>query len=542
MSSSRRELLSWFLGSAAAAVACRTTPASYAGGFVGPRFAIGHMLREGSTLPAPSRTVEVPIVIAGGGIAGLSAGWKLSREGRSDFVLLELEPTLGGTSAGTEVLGIPCPTAAHYLVAPRKERTELVRLLDELGIVESYLDDGTPIYDEAHVVMDPEQRVFDRGYWHEGLIPMERATAADRDDLARFENEVSKLIDFRDSDGRRGFDIPVAESSDAPSLLALDELSAAEWLSRRRLASPILHRMIEVACLDDFGSALEETSAWAALHYFSARTERAGEESAPFLTWPDGNAYLVRALASSIARPRSDLDRGPRLSTSTLVVRISPRADGRAEVLALSTATGATTLFVAESVVVALPGYVRSKVIAGFSSGLSLDWSPTYAPWLVANLHLTERPDSRGFPTAWDNVLWDSRSLGYSVATHQKVWDQGPTVWTYYLPFPGDERAGREKLLSLEFSSAADAIVRDLSRAHLELEPKIDRIEIGRLGHGMPKPKPGFLTHASRRRAAAPVGPLHFAHTDLSGLALFEEAFHHGVRAAEELLRRPRDR
>jgi hypothetical protein len=28
---------------------------------------------------------------------------------------------------------------------------------------------------------------------------------------------------------------------------------------------------------------------------------------------------------------------------------------------------------------------------------------------------------------------------------------------------------------------------------------------------------------------------LHFAHTDLSGIALFEEAFDHGLRAAREI-------
>jgi hypothetical protein len=29
---------------------------------------------------------------------------------------------------------------------------------------------------------------------------------------------------------------------------------------------------------------------------------------------------------------------------------------------------------------------------------------------------------------------------------------------------------------------------------------------------------------------------IHFAHSELSGMALFEEAFYHGVRAAEEVL------
>ena len=37
-------------------------------------------------------------------------------------------------------------------------------------------------------------------------------------------------------------------------------------------------------------------------------------------------------------------------------------------------------------------------------------------------------------------------------------------------------------------------------------------------------------------RAAAPFGPIHFASTDLSGVALCEEAVYHGVRAAEEAL------
>jgi hypothetical protein len=32
------------------------------------------------------------------------------------------------------------------------------------------------------------------------------------------------------------------------------------------------------------------------------------------------------------------------------------------------------------------------------------------------------------------------------------------------------------------------------------------------------------------------VGDVHFAHSDLSGLPLFEEAQWHGIRAAEEIL------
>lgn len=50
-------------------------------------------------------------------------------------------------------------------------------------------------------------------------------------------------------------------------------------------------------------------------------------------------------------------------------------------------------------------------------------------------------------------------------------------------------------------------------------------------------PKPGFVWGAEKREAARPVGPIHFAHSDLSGISLFEEANYRGVAAAEAVLR-----
>jgi hypothetical protein len=56
-------------------------------------------------------------------------------------------------------------------------------------------------------------------------------------------------------------------------------------------------------------------------------------------------------------------------------------------------------------------------------------------------------------------------------------------------------------------------------------------------GHAMVRPRTGFVFSSGRQTAATPVGPIHFAGTDLSGVALCEEAVYHGVRAAEEALR-----
>src|SRR5437764_9406290 len=61
------------------------------GGWVNENAVAGHRLRDGAPMPTPRRTVRVPVVIVGGGIAGLSAAWQLDRRGFRDFVLVELE-------------------------------------------------------------------------------------------------------------------------------------------------------------------------------------------------------------------------------------------------------------------------------------------------------------------------------------------------------------------------------------------------------------------------------------------------------------------
>jgi hypothetical protein len=59
-----------------------------------------------------------------------------------------------------------------------------------------------------------------------------------------------------------------------------------------------------------------------------------------------------------------------------------------------------------------------------------------------------------------------------------------------------------------------------------------------RWGHAMISPRPNFLWNGARDEAQKPFRNIHFAHSDLSGIALFEEAFYHGIRAAREILER----
>jgi hypothetical protein len=48
---------------------------------------------------------------------------------------------------------------------------------------------------------------------------------------------------------------------------------------------------------------------------------------------------------------------------------------------------------------------------------------------------------------------------------------------------------------------------------------------------------PGLRGHPALAALAEPRGRVHFAHTDLSGYSVFEEAMYHGVRAAAAVQR-----
>ena len=64
------------------------------------------------------------------------------------------------------------------------------------------------------------------------------------------------------------------------------------------------------------------------------------------------------------------------------------------------------------------------------------------------------------------------------------------------------------------------------------------RLDCFRNGHAMVRPLPGLIWGEARRRLAADSERLRFAHADVSGLSLFEEAQYRGVLAAERTLSR----
>jgi len=499
------------------------------GAIVGASHQTGHRLRDGA-FPEPQETREVPVVIVGAGIAGLSAGWKLAKSGFHDFAVLELEAEAGGNARWGQNQVSAYPWGAHYLPVPSAEATAVRELLEEMGMVQAYGPDNEPIYDPRHLCHAPQERLFIDGRWREGfsardvLDPDGTGTVAA---LTAFEAQVRRYQDYRDTSGRRAFALPVAASTTDREIVSLDQLSMREYFDRAGWSSPLLRWYVDFCCRDDYGCTLETTSAWAGWHYFCSRPD-----DAEYLTWPEGNGRIVRHFMDRLAQ---------HVSTGMLVYRLRPTSDadrdatsaGGVDVDVLDTSTETAVRFRARHVIYALPRFTAPHVIEGYAPP-GLD-AFSYCPWMVANLTVDRLPDG----AAWDNVLFESPSLGYVVATHQNLRiAPGPSVLTYYLPLtvPNPETA-RAWMLERSWSDWVSMILADLTRAHPEIESLVTHVDIMLWGHAMIRPVPGFVWGEARRRAGEPHGAIRFAHSDMSGISLFEEAQYHGVRAAEQVMR-----
>lgn len=499
----------------------------------------GHWLRDTSALPDPTEELRTDVAIVGSGVAGLTAAWKLAREGHRDFVVLS-GPEFGGNASGGYAADVRFPRGAHYLPLPSRESAHVREILGVLGILEGAVSEERPAYDETALLHAPDERLLVGDIWTDGLLPP-ASDAAERAQAARFFAFVTTLKSTLGNDGRKAFAVPLALSSTDPAWTALDAVSFDAWLDAGGFRAPSLRWYLDYCCRDDYGTGSNRVSAWAGLHYFAARAGHA--RNAPdgaVLTWPDGLAHLVRGMTESIVRCTGQTS----FVRSGFATRLRATGDGVSIDCARPERSGMRSFRIrAKRAVCAVPLHVAARIVPdiagyGFDAARHL---PRSAPWIVANVLLEGFPEEKpGSPLAWDNVLADSRGLGYVVSTHQIIGAARPprTVFTAYRAVTdGDVRASHERLARTDDATLCDEAVADLRRAYgWRIALRTRSIDITVRGHAMASPTPGFLGNAGLRALRDVDGPIAFAHSDLSGLSLFEEASWWGWQAALRIL------
>ncbi len=495
----------------------------------------GHMLRDDArAFPPPTPAGRTRVAIVGGGVAGLSAAWRCKKRGVKDVVLLELDSGLGGNARSGANAISAFPWGAHYLPLPGNDAIYVREFLEDIGVITDVDDQGRPFYEETALCSAPQERLLIHGRWQDGIVPRLGETPEDQRQFREFGKLMAQYRGAKGADGRPAFTIPVDLSSNDPEFRALDHVSVAVWLDARGFTSPYLRWYVAYACKDDFGTTLADTSAWAGIHYFASRGgDAANAETGSVLTWPEGNGHLVRKLTERAAGSTR---------VGVVVYDVEEDEDGSVRIDYLDVKEHRTYRLLADAVVFAAPRYVAKRVIGAYRRTKPDFFDKfTYAPWVVANLslsglgpsrHTRFRPDYR---FAWDNVSFTSPTLGYINATHQSLSAKGSeTVLTHYQALvEGDSLALRRKAYETSAEEWRDQILTDMTRMHPGIDEHVDAVDLWVWGHGMIRPTPGFLSSPALAQARAPVGKIFFAHSDLSGVSIFEEAQYRGVVAAD---------
>lgn len=506
----------------------RFTPAVAAspvsGKILGASAKVGHQLWKMGFAP-PAETVTKNTVIIGGGIAGLGAAYRLNKAGMTDFTLLELEEQAGGNAQSGKNAVSAYPWGAHYVPLLTEDSRAVRTLFRELDIITAYDDQGLPVYNEFQLCSDPHERLYMLGRWQETLLPQLGITDDDHKQYDAFFAKMDAYKAARGKDGRRLFAIPIDASSDDADTRALDQLTMKEWMEKEGYTSRPLLWHVDYSCRDDYGTSIDDTSAWAGIHYFAGRSGLAANtDPGGFVTWPEGNGYLVKKLSDPVKwniRPRS-------------LVHAVRKVSGGVEVDYIDTATNESRRIVAKNAIIAAPQFISSRIVAG-----AADAGVTYAPWAVANITLDKMPEGKGAELAWDNMVYDSKLLGYVVSTHQSLQNEPRrTVITYYWPMSHlPPKEARQEALERTYDQWRDIFLTELLAVHPELKGHVKSLDVWIWGHAMVRPVKGYIWGEARRTLLKQEAPLFHAHSDMSGISIFEEAYTHGVRAAEGALK-----
>lgn len=492
----------------------------------GTNHILGHQLRA-QNFPKPTKEISIPYLIVGGGISGLSAARQLTKKGITDFLMVELEDHLGGNSSNGENKYSKYPLGAHYLPLPNIEDKELLQFLSEEKIILGYDANGFPEFDETQLTFAPDERIFYKNNWQEGVVPKQGNSVVEDQELLRFFKLMDDFRIKKDANGTFWFMIPLSQSATNKAVIALDSITMKQWFEENNFTSKPLFDYIDYCCKDDFGLGIDFVSAYAGIHYFAGRKQNASPNKADIvLTWPEGNARLAHHLQKYVA--------GKSLKNH-LVYNI--KIEGNKAIASIfDNKTKTATTITADKILLATPQFVNQYLLEN-RKHLAAQFH--YTPWMLATLVVSDLIDNTSYPLCWDNIIYGSKGLGYVYDQHQSLQQiQDKKVITYYYSFSSsDLRKTRRDLYKKTEDHWKQLVFNDLKIAHPTIEEDTESIEIHLLGHGMVSPVPGFIFGQAKKDAAKPIeNKIYFAHTDLAGISIFEEAFHQGINAVNQMI------
>jgi hypothetical protein len=509
--------------------ACKNNNA-ITGEIIGANAAVGHLLRY-KTNYTPTSIVDIETVIVGGGVSGLSAARWLNKNGITNFLLFELDKNVGGNAAYGSNHVSNYPWGAHYIPLPNNDLVEYLDFLKEANCIVDFKN-SLPVYNEEYLCAEPQERLFINGVWQNGLVPNYGIDDKDKKQIASFLMLMDNYKTAKGKDGNFAFTIPLNNSSKDENYTKLDKLTMHQWLIQNNFTSKYLHEYVNYCTKDDFGVEHQQISAWVGIHYFAARKGKAANANdSDVLTWPEGNGFLANKLKANIKQ---------NILPNQLVTSISTTSKNTVEIITINPLTNSCTAYYAKQCIVATPQFVNARLMPWIANRNEIIKAHMhYTPWMVANLQVSNLQEKTGATLSWDNVIHSGQGLGYTVANHQLITlQQQFQNITYYKPLTKlSPKLARKKAYETTYEQWKEIVFDELQIIHPNIKLATQTFNVMLWGHAMANPLPGLITEDYRKELSKSINnTIHFAHTDIAGISIFEEGFYQGIQAAQKVL------
>jgi spermidine dehydrogenase len=545
---------------------------------------IGHWLRDrrlkfepGAVTLAPgcdgnegrfsiSDSGDFDVIVAGGGLAGLSAAfYLLRRRPKLRILLLEANHFAGGNASYDDRPPLPVKAATCGSYAAVPDIDYLQELYKGTGFdTDKFLIEG-PVdsfyFDESTPGVKPGYRGWQVDMLYSLGMSLPRNTANDpydqhvMDDLARC---VKTFIDWYHKRGAP--DEPPDLSH--PKYDYLSEMSFASYLTDVLHCDPRVVDFYKAYTVDCMGGTPHHVNAHTVTSFLSS------DYSGVFVAYPGGTSQIAEQLLKWLSG--SDKGGQPNHSFTIEMRAMALRVDANPR----STRDRASVIYfrdgqfrraTANAVVIATQAQsARHLVDHLLDRERKAAWDEfNTVPAVTANVAVRNMTPFIELGLGFSNYWWGSKYWSNFIVadwtTDNRNNPNRASVLTFYghttVP-PEEFAAERMKVLTTPFGDYEKSLKDDLSRmlrgTNFDFDRDVSAVFIYRWGHSMILPTTKSIfgnvrgpegqlirDKAPRRIACRPLGPLSFAGQYVEGTPSVESALASGYRAALEVLARP---
>jgi monoamine oxidase len=432
----------------------------------GEHFEVCHQVRDGHVFDRPAPTKKVGIVIIGGGVAGLSAGYFLG--GKNDWLLLEKEDHFGGNAYQEEYAGQPFATGSAY--AYKGDAGD--QLAAELGLKLLLVNNPDPTIVNGTFVPDT---------WKAGLdhLPYPKEVVAS---FKKFRDDIMKL--------NLKSQIMKLDAQPFTNFTSAYAKEVTQWWDGYGPSN--------------WGATTEDTSAYVAVDALQGLIN--GDDDTRAIL-PGGLGCITHRLVEVLLPKYKD-----RMLGEATVVAVAPEADG---VDVTYFHAGELTTVSAKAVIMCVPKLIASRLITELPAEQKKAMRRTrYAPYPVVNVIFDKPVYNRGYDN-WcpGNTFTDFIVADWTVR-NTPGYQQKNNILSFYTPLREYQRATLLQEESCKLLAAN--VLADFQKLMPEFNVNPVEVRIYRRGHPMFIAAPGQFTK-NRLTAAQPLDRIYFGNADSSG-------------------------